>query len=73
MGAESVARRRAWRGSVGLAAGVWDCRADTDHGLLLRSQLPQLRPLQYANISKRQKTVSRAYGGSRCMTCVRSR
>ena len=35
--------------------------------------LPQLRPLQLCNISKRQKSVSRAYGGSRCMQCTRSR
>ncbi|KAI9206629.1 ribosomal protein L34e-domain-containing protein [Polychytrium aggregatum] len=35
--------------------------------------LPALRPTAYARISKRQKHVSRAYGGSRCATCVRSR
>jgi large subunit ribosomal protein L34e len=32
-----------------------------------------LRPKKYAHISKRQKTVSRAYGGSRCAHCVRER
>ncbi|EIM87086.1 ribosomal protein L34e [Stereum hirsutum FP-91666 SS1] len=35
--------------------------------------VPALRPRQYATISKTQKSVSRAYGGSRCSTCVRSR
>ncbi|TFK28230.1 60s ribosomal protein l34-b [Coprinopsis marcescibilis] len=32
-----------------------------------------LRPRQYANISRRLKTVQRAYGGSRCGDCVKSR
>ncbi|CCH63139.1 hypothetical protein TBLA_0J01430 [Henningerozyma blattae CBS 6284] len=32
-----------------------------------------LRPRQYASISKTQKTVSRAYGGSRCANCVKER
>mmetsp|Transcript_31523 Transcript_31523/g.91364 ORF Transcript_31523/g.91364 Transcript_31523/m.91364 type:complete len:121 (-) Transcript_31523:132-494(-) len=35
--------------------------------------VPALRPKEYMRISKRQKTVSRAYGGSRCATCVRER
>ncbi|TEB32863.1 putative ribosomal protein L34.e [Coprinellus micaceus] len=35
--------------------------------------VPALRPRQYATISKRQKTVQRAYGGSRCGDCVKSR
>ncbi|KAJ1547551.1 60S ribosomal protein L34, partial [Nowakowskiella sp. JEL0078] len=35
--------------------------------------IPTLRPVDYARISKPQKTVSRAYGGSRCATCVRGR
>ncbi|KAK4699949.1 large subunit ribosomal protein L34e, partial [Phenoliferia sp. Uapishka_3] len=35
--------------------------------------IPALRPRQYSQISKRQKTVQRAYGGSRCATCVRDR
>ncbi|SCV74129.1 BQ2448_6561 [Microbotryum intermedium] len=35
--------------------------------------IPALRPRQYAQISKRQKTVQRAYGGSRCAKCVRDR
>ena len=37
------------------------------------SQIPALRPSEYARISKRQKNVSRAYGGSRCGKCVRER
>ncbi|CAI8510789.1 unnamed protein product [Pichia kudriavzevii] len=32
-----------------------------------------LRPRGYASISKTQKTVSRAYGGSRCANCVKER
>ncbi|WFD29651.1 60S ribosomal protein L34B [Malassezia sp. CBS 17886] len=32
-----------------------------------------LRPRAYATVSKRQKTVQRAYGGSRCAACVRTR
>ena len=35
--------------------------------------IPALRPREYARLSKRQKTVTRAYGGSRCGSCVRSR
>lgn len=35
--------------------------------------IPALRPREYSQISKRQKTVQRAYGGSRCATCVRDR
>ncbi|KDQ56591.1 hypothetical protein JAAARDRAFT_36074 [Jaapia argillacea MUCL 33604] len=35
--------------------------------------VPALRPRQYATISKRQKTVNRAYGGSRCGDCTKSR
>lgn len=31
------------------------------------------RPREFANISKRQKTVQRAYGGSRCANCVHDR
>ena len=37
------------------------------------SGIPALRPSEYARISKRQKNVSRAYGGSRCGKCVRER
>ncbi|PWN17858.1 60s ribosomal protein l34-b, partial [Microstroma glucosiphilum] len=32
-----------------------------------------LRPREYATISKTGKTVQRAYGGSRCANCVRTR
>ncbi|KAL1917537.1 60S ribosomal protein eL34 [Calcarisporiella thermophila] len=35
--------------------------------------IPCLRPRKYATLSKRQKTVNRAYGGSRCSHCVRNR
>ena len=32
-----------------------------------------LRPKEYMNVSKTRKTVTRAYGGSRCGECVRNR
>jgi large subunit ribosomal protein L34e len=35
--------------------------------------LPSLRPTAYKRLSKNQKNVSRAYGGSRCAQCVRQR
>ncbi|WVQ70623.1 hypothetical protein IAR50_000143 [Cryptococcus sp. DSM 104548] len=35
--------------------------------------IPVLRPRQYATLSKRQKTVQRAYGGSVCAPCVKQR
>ncbi|KXN73368.1 ribosomal protein L34e [Conidiobolus coronatus NRRL 28638] len=35
--------------------------------------LKAFRPMDYSRVSKRQKTVSRAYGGSRCAHCVRNR
>jgi len=37
------------------------------------SGIPHLRPKEYSRLSKRQKTVSRAYGGSRCGNCVSQR
>lgn len=36
-------------------------------------QIPALRPREYAQISKPNKTVQRAYGGSRCANCVKDR
>jgi large subunit ribosomal protein L34e len=36
-------------------------------------QIPALRPREYATTSKAQKSVRRAYGGSRCGNCVRDR
>ena len=35
--------------------------------------IPALRPTAYARLAKNKKTVARAYGGSRCSHCVRSR
>ncbi|KAI9658977.1 MAG: 60S ribosomal protein L34 [Bathelium mastoideum] len=35
--------------------------------------IPALRPREYATISRPQKTVQRAYGGSRCANCVKDR
>lgn len=35
--------------------------------------IPALRPFQYKHLAKREKTVSRAYGGTRCHKCVRNK
>eukprot|EP00300_Choanocystis_sp_HF-7_P009945 c16710_g1_i2.p2 GENE.c16710_g1_i2~~c16710_g1_i2.p2 ORF type:complete len:120 (+),score=8.04 c16710_g1_i2:61-420(+) len=35
--------------------------------------VPCLRPLEYSRLKKRERRVSRAYGGSRCAACVRER
>ena len=35
--------------------------------------IPCLRPFQYKRLRKFQRTISRAYGGSRCMSCTRDR
>ncbi|KAI8645137.1 60S ribosomal protein L34-B [Parasitella parasitica] len=37
------------------------------------SGIKALRPREFATVSKTQKNVSRAYGGSRCAHCVRNR
>lgn len=36
-------------------------------------QLKRVRPAANKRLSKCQRTVSRAYGGSRCASCVRDR
>lgn len=41
--------------------------------VLFFSGIQHLRPKQYRGVSKRQKVVSRAYGGNKCHTCVRDR
>merc|ERR1712125_138222 len=43
-----------------------------DCGIVLPGIAP-LRPKEYSRIPKCQKSVSRAYGGSRCGGCVRQR
>jgi len=35
--------------------------------------IPALRPHEYAQISRPNKSVQRAYGGSRCGNCVKDR
>merc|ERR1719502_1650025 len=35
--------------------------------------VPRVRPMQLRRLKKRQRTVARAYGGSRCAKCVRAR
>lgn len=51
---------------AGKVARCGDCGTDL---LGLKSA----RPKELAKMSKRQKTVTRAYGGSRCSSCVRER
>lgn len=43
-----------------------------DCGLQLQG-IATLRPREYSRIKKSQKTVLRAYGGSRCANCVKER
>merc|ERR1711977_784825 len=43
-----------------------------DCGKVLQG-LPALRPCQLRRVAKNKKQVARAYGGSRCATCVRQR
>ena len=35
--------------------------------------IPALRPFKYKSLARREKHITRAYGGSRCHMCVRSR
>jgi large subunit ribosomal protein L34e len=35
--------------------------------------IPAVRPVKLASLSRRVKTVNRAYGGSKCGKCVRNR
>ena len=35
--------------------------------------IPALRPVEYSRLARHEKTVNRAYGGSRCAGCVRNR
>merc|ERR1712170_159633 len=35
--------------------------------------VPRLRPVEYRRLKKRERRVNRAYGGSRCASCVRTR
>merc|ERR1711953_80560 len=35
--------------------------------------VPRLRPIEYRRLKKRERRVNRAYGGSRCASCVRTR
>jgi hypothetical protein len=37
------------------------------------AQIPHLRPAQYSRVNRRDRSVTRAYGGSRCGTCVKNR
>merc|ERR1712176_801531 len=35
--------------------------------------VPRLRPVEYSRLKKRERRVNRAYGGSRCAGCTRTR
>ena len=41
--------------------------------MLYALQMKHLRSFEYKNISKRQRSVARKYGGSRCANCVKAR
>lgn len=36
-------------------------------------QIKHMAPQKYSVVKKRERTVSRAYGGSRCANCVKER
>jgi hypothetical protein len=46
---------------------------DTFQTLTYELQLPALRPREWTKVSRPTKSVSRAYGGSRCANCVKDR
>jgi len=54
------------RKKVGSVPKCGDCK------LNLRG-LPAVRPTKLKQLSKPKKSISRAYGGSRCAKCVRER
>ncbi len=35
--------------------------------------IPCLRPFEYKGLARSKRTVSRAYGGSRCLSCLKNR
>merc|ERR1712125_95486 len=55
-----------YRKKLGSGVKCGDC------GIVLPG-IPHLRPKEYSRLPKSQKSVSRAYGGSRCGNCVRER
>jgi len=54
---------------IGKKASVPKCG---DCGMKLQG-IPGLRPKEYRTTKKRERTIARAYGGSRCAHCVRER
>ncbi|GBG32168.1 60S ribosomal protein L34, putative [Hondaea fermentalgiana] len=62
-GGRLVAKYIAKRGSVPKCG---DCKVEL-------KGLKAIRPKDLQKVSQRQKTVTRAYGGSRCAQCVRNR
>ena len=49
------------------------CEVHKDYTRNINFQIKPSRPMQRTSMSKRLKTVTRSYGGSRCHTCVRNR
>jgi large subunit ribosomal protein L34e len=41
--------------------------------LVACAQIARARPIEYKRMARHDRTVTRAYGGSRCATCVRER
>ncbi|CCJ30153.1 unnamed protein product [Pneumocystis jirovecii] len=55
-----------YKGKVGKSPRCGDCHKKLQG-------IPACRPHQYSRMSKTKKRVSRAYGGSRCASCVKDR
>merc|ERR1711862_1038067 len=56
-----------YKKKLGTIPKCGDCKVVKLHGI------KPTRPCERSGLSKRNKTVSRAYGGSRCHCCVRNR
>lgn len=56
-----------YRKKQGAIPKCGDCKAVKLHGIT------PARPKELSRMSRRLKTVTRAYGGSRCHKCVRTR
>ncbi|WEW58910.1 hypothetical protein PRK78_004378 [Emydomyces testavorans] len=70
--------RIAWENISRVAFGrKMDLSIGTDDPTILTYfdlfKIPALRPREYSQISRPKKTVTRAYGGSRCGNCVKDR
>lgn len=58
---------------VAAAVGPWVVVPACDGGCVWGVQIPRARPFEYSRMARHERTVNRAYGGSRCAKCVRER